>query len=641
MSLQASLYNGLSGVNGMGKKLNVTANNVANVNTNAFKAGQAHFTDIFETTMGTLSVGHGGWQRTVSTSFNDGILEATSKGTDIAISGMGLFMVRHDGATTANTYTRAGNFNMVEHLGTEPNANNLVTPTGQFVQGYNLSSSTVSPTVVSDILIKNIAPQSATSAVELMLNIQNNPSLTEPTSSQTKLFDSWNGTNTAQPITTNNYDYKTSLTIYGPGNETDGFSTPSSTYNLTVYFDATDSPNEQEFIVTCNPEQDQRLSTGDTRYNSTTDKGAGALLYGVLSFSSSGDLNNIQCWNVPPDGTVAPTIIDSNGDVVPNPANLLTLARGESYYSFDYNFTGTAANNSSTLSFGIAPTPKSVLSSVAAFSSATTSGNISATSTWDTVSDNQGNTVQAGDTITLQGTTGDGTATSYTYTVDSSQTVANFLAGIETTFACTAGINNGQLTLTDTMVGASQLMISSITYTNANGATPLTDPTIAQIFGAQSASFAVDQNGIYQGTGLPTTNYASPSALLYQSQNGYGKGRLQDINVDSQGFITGQYSNGQNIRQAQIVLANFKNMQGLQSVGDNNFVATAEAGARTIGTAGQDSFGNTTNYHLEMSNVDLGQEMVDVMTTQRALQANAKSISTAEELYEKLLQMVR
>jgi flagellar hook protein FlgE len=631
MDLLASFYNGLSGVNAMGQKLNVTANNVSNVNTNAFKAGQTQFADVFETTLGSLSLGHGVQLGNIGTSFTDGMLETTGKATDMAINGPGFFMVRRDDATTADTYTRSGNFDLANHLGAEPNAYNLVTATGQFVQGYSLSASTVSPTVVGDILVKSIAPQSATSEVELVLNIQNNPALQEPAASPITLFDSWDGTNTAQPIDTSNYDYKTSLTIYGPGDETSGFATPSATYDLTVYFDATGNPNEQEFIVTCDPAMDQRLSAGGTRYDSATDKGAGALLYGVLSFSNSGDLTNIQCWNVPPDGNVDPATA----------TNLLTLGRGDSYYSFDFNFTGTAANNSSTLSFGNAPMPQTVISPAAAFSSATTSGRISSTTTWDTVSDSLGNSVQAGDTITLQGTTGDGTPASYTYTVDFTQTVQDFLAGIEAQFSCTAGIDNGQLTLTDTEVGSSQLAISSITHTNAGGATPLTDPTIAQIFGNQNATFAVDLENLYQTSGLTTTNYANPSSILYQSQNGYGKGRLQDISVDSEGFITGQYSNGQDIRQAQLVLANFINLQGLRDMGGNNFVATDEAGAATIGTAGQPSFGATTNYTLEMSNVDIGREMVDVITTQRAFQANAKSLSTADELYEKLIQMVR
>ncbi|MBU4230886.1 MAG: flagellar hook-basal body complex protein, partial [Proteobacteria bacterium] len=100
-------------------------------------------------------------------------------------------------------------------------------------------------------------------------------------------------------------------------------------------------------------------------------------------------------------------------------------------------------------------------------------------------------------------------------------------------------------------------------------------------------------------------------------------------------------SNGQNITQAQLVLANFMNLQGLRSVGGNNFVATDAAGMAMIGTAGQPAFGTATNYSLEMSNVDIGREMVDVITTQRAFQANAKSLSTADEMYEKLIQMIR
>ncbi len=631
MDLLASFYNGISGVNAMSQKLNVTANNVANVNTNSFKTGQTQFADIFETTIGSISVGHGVQLGNIGTSFSDGMLGTTGKATDMAISGPGFFMVRPTDATMANTYTRSGNFDLVNHLGAEPNAYNLTTQTGQFVQGYNLSASTGSPTAVGDILIKSIAPQSATSQVQLMLNIQNNPALQEPAASPITLFDSWNGTDTAQPIAASNYDFKTTLKIYGPADEATPFSTPSTTYDLTVYFDATANPNEREFLVTCNPALDQRLSTGGARYDSATDKGAGALLYGVLSFSNNGDLSNIQCWNVPPDGNVDPAGV----------TNLLTLARGESYYSFDFNFTGTPANNSSTLSFGNTPKPLAVVSPAPAFSSATTSGLISATSTWNTVSDSLGNTVQAGDTITLQGTTGDGTAASYTYTVNSSQTVANFLAGLEAQFACTAGIVAGRLTLTDTQVGDSQLAISSITHANAGGATPITDPAIAQIFGNQNSTFTVELEDRYQSAGLTTTNYATPSSILYQSQNGYGKGRLQDISVDSQGFITGQYSNGQNITQAQLVLANFMNLQGLRSVGGNNFVATDAAGMAMIGTAGQPAFGTATNYSLEMSNVDIGREMVDVITTQRAFQANAKSLSTADEMYEKLIQMIR
>ena len=92
MDLLASFYNGISGVNAMSQKLNVTANNVANVNTNSFKTSQTQFSDIFETTLGSISVGHGVQLGNIGTSFSDGMLGTTGKATDMALSGPGFFI---------------------------------------------------------------------------------------------------------------------------------------------------------------------------------------------------------------------------------------------------------------------------------------------------------------------------------------------------------------------------------------------------------------------------------------------------------------------------------------------------------------------------------------------------------------------
>ncbi|MGV1099428.1 flagellar hook-basal body complex protein [Thiovibrio sp. JS02] len=627
MNLLGSFYNGISGVNAMGQKLNVTANNVANVNTNAFKAGQTQFADILETTINDLSFGHGVQLGNIGTSFSAGSLESTSKSTDMAINGAGFFLLRDPEDTTAATYSRSGNFNLVEHSGAEPNAYNLVTPTGQFVQGYNLSASTSPSTVIDDILIKSTSPQSATGHVELITNLDSDPALQEAAS--VSLFESWDG-RTSPPIAADNYDYKSSIKIYGPGKETDPITAPSYAYDLTIYFDGTSNANEKEFLITCDPLLDQRLTDGGGRYSSAADKGAGALLYGVLHFTSNGDLSDIQCWDVPPDGNVAPS-----------DTNQISLGRGESFFSFDYNFDPSGANNSSTISFGNTPKPQATTSIGGAYRDETAAEPISATTNWNTVFDSLGNQVQEGDIIHFQGSTGEGNPVSYSYTVNFSQTVSDLLAGLEEQFACQATISNGKLTLTDTEVGESRLAIDSISYSNSAGETPATNPDLAQIFGNQDSAFVVDTENRYYGGGLATTSYATPSTTISQDQNGYGKGRLQDIYLDSRGVIIGQYSNGQNLDQAQLVLANFTNQQGLRAEGNNSFVATAEAGSVVLGTSGQGSFGTVTNNSLEMSNVDLGREMVDIITTQRAFQANAKSISTTDEIYEKLLQMVR
>ena len=629
MAFSTSFYNGISGMNSMGQKLNVTANNVANANSTGFKTGIATFADVLESSMGPASVGHGVQLGSIGTSFTSGSLESTNQSTDMAISGAGFFQLRNSDSTTADRYTRNGEFTLVDQLGAATNTYNLVSAGGQFVQGYNLAASTVPSSVVSDILVKRTTPQSATTQVEVMTNLENDPTLVESVS--IPLFSSWDGRNTASPIPDAAYEYKTSLKIYGTDDGTTTANSPSSYDYLTLYYDSTSNQNEKEFLITCDPALDQRLTgNGTTRYNSTSDKGAGALLYGTLYFTDNGDLNGIECWNVPP-----------NGDAAPSSTNSLDLARGESYFSFDYNFNGDAANTSSTINFGNTPKPQAVISPATAFTSAAASSPVNAHSPWNSLYDSLGNQAKAGDTIHFQGQSGDGTPIDYTYTVNLSQSMQDLLIGLQNQFSCKAEIINGKLSITDTVVGDSQLSIDAISYTNASGATPSTDPSVAQFFGSQGAPFDIVTENRYNSGPLATTSYASPSATLFQSQNGFGRGELQKIHVDTQGNIIGQYSNGQDIKQAQLVLADFTSLQGLKSEGNNNFVATAESGAAILGTPGQGSFGTVTNNALESSNVDLGREMADIIITQRAFQANSKSITTSDEIYDTVLQMIR
>ncbi|MBU4153898.1 MAG: flagellar hook-basal body complex protein [Proteobacteria bacterium] len=627
MDFLTSFYNGISGVNAMSHQLNVTANNVANVNTSAFKAGQATFADRLDTAMGSVLVGRGVQLNSIGASFAAGSLENTSKSTDMALSGAGFFVMRDPDALAADRYTRNGEFTLTPTLGPEPNAYNLTSPVGQYVQGYNLSSSTVSPTVVSDILIKKTSPQSATTQVNLSINLEDNPELSE--SVNTPLFSSWDGRNSSSPIPADSYEYSTSIKIYGsdPGPT----SANSLSDYLNIYFDSTANLNEKEFLVTCQPSLDQRLVNGSaSRYSSASDKGAGALLYGILHFSTTGELNNIECWDIPPDG-----------NVVPDPTSMLTLPRGESYFNFDYNLGGAAINDTSVINFGNTPRPQVVNSPTPSFSSANASQPINASSSWDSIFDSQGNKVKDGDIIRFQGRSGDGTPQDYSYSVDFTQSIEDLLFGLQNQFACKAEIINGTLTLTDTEVGASQLAIDSLSYANATGATPATATDIAEIFGSQGAEFIVSAESRYLGNSLTTTSYASPSAIIYQRQNGTDRGLLQALRLDEQGNIFGQYSNGPDIKQAQLVLANFNSLQGLKTVGGNSFAATNESGLATLGTPGFGGLGRVTNNTLEMSNVDLGREMTNLVMTQRAFQANSKSITTADEIYQDLLRLLR
>ena len=82
----------------------------------------------------------------------------------------------------------------------------------------------------------------------------------------------------------------------------------------------------------------------------------------------------------------------------------------------------------------------------------------------------------------------------------------------------------------------------------------------------------------------------------------------------------------------KITLTNFSNPAGLEHIGGNNFKVTDASGAATTGTAGQAGFGTLAQGSLELSNVQIVQEMVNMITAQRAYETNSKAIKTADEM---------
>lgn len=146
-------------------------------------------------------------------------------------------------------------------------------------------------------------------------------------------------------------------------------------------------------------------------------------------------------------------------------------------------------------------------------------------------------------------------------------------------------------------------------------------------------SVAVDFTGL--------TQYAAQSALLNQTQDGYTAGSLSQFSVDSTGQITAQYTNGQSQLLAQLVLSRFPNVQGLARQGDNVFTATTESGAAIQGAPGNNGLGRVISGAIEQSNVDLGEEFVDMIITQRAFQANSRAITTSDEMLQELVNLKR
>ncbi|WP_042428101.1 flagellar hook protein FlgE [Comamonas granuli] len=135
------------------------------------------------------------------------------------------------------------------------------------------------------------------------------------------------------------------------------------------------------------------------------------------------------------------------------------------------------------------------------------------------------------------------------------------------------------------------------------------------------------------------TQFGSKFAVADLTQNGYASGDLTSINISKDGMVLASYSNGVTRAEAQVALANFRNPQGLLSVGGNNWVESFDSGPAVLGKPGDGNFGMLRSGALEDSNVDLTAELVNMMTAQRAYQANAQTIKTQDQIMSTLVNL--
>ncbi|MEE2755905.1 MAG: flagellar hook protein FlgE [Myxococcota bacterium] len=146
------------------------------------------------------------------------------------------------------------------------------------------------------------------------------------------------------------------------------------------------------------------------------------------------------------------------------------------------------------------------------------------------------------------------------------------------------------------------------------------------------------------GTGREGTtqwNETSESVAHYQSQNGYGTGELDGISIDDRGQIIGAFTNGRQQILGQVILAKFADPTGLAMVGGNNFVATAASGEAIVGEARGGGRGAIVASTLELSTTELSGQFIDLITYQRAFQANSRTIQTADGLLQEIFQILR
>lgn len=221
------------------------------------------------------------------------------------------------------------------------------------------------------------------------------------------------------------------------------------------------------------------------------------------------------------------------------------------------------------------------------------------------------------------------------YTETTSLTVYDSLGAAHTAqlyFIQGATANNwtAQLYVDGTAVGTGQ----ALTF-NSDGT--LTSPANGEVnFGSYTPSTgAAAMNITFDMSG--STQDGSSFGVNSVSQNGYTTGDLTGINISATGVVQANFTNGQSTTLGQLALANFADPQGLQQEGGTQWVQSYASGDPVEGVAGGSGFGTIQSGALEDSNVDITAQLVDMITAQRAFQANAQMISTQDQLTQDII----
>jgi len=202
------------------------------------------------------------------------------------------------------------------------------------------------------------------------------------------------------------------------------------------------------------------------------------------------------------------------------------------------------------------------------------------------------------------------------------------------TNAAIAALLNGIATAT-----AGELSVTGgATLAAAQAATALVGGIDGTVIGTNGAG---DITWNMAGDDAPKINsYASASSITLQNQDGYKKGDLTSLDVNKSGIVEGMFSNGKRQKLAMILLATFRNINGLNKIG-SYFSETAESGKVNPAKPATAGLGEIMASSLEMSNTDVAKEFIKMITAQRAYQSSARIITATDQMLQELMNIKR
>jgi len=137
------------------------------------------------------------------------------------------------------------------------------------------------------------------------------------------------------------------------------------------------------------------------------------------------------------------------------------------------------------------------------------------------------------------------------------------------------------------------------------------------------------------------TQFAGSSTAVASEQDGYEAGSLSTVSVNNEGIVIGAFSNGIKKNIATLQIALFQNTAGLENIGSGYFIPSANSGEAIATQAMTGGAGTIQGGALEKSNADVATEFVNMIQAQNGFQANARTITVANEILQELTGLIR
>lgn len=650
-----SLWNGVNGVKTQNLGVDITANNISNVNTIGFKRTSSEFADIFYQRVVSRSanpaeIGSGSLLSASKVVYEQGSFTDGGGEFDVALMGKGFFGVRGFSQTY---YTRNGEF-------TRDGNNYLVDASGNFVLGT--VNPNLVPTQFSDRVAQAMGRLNGTNDLVTSGFTVNNPNqdfTIAPSTMQTKLF-----------VPSKNMYYFPEVTTQATFKGTMSAVLNTSTQKIGLNTEKTDKTSVATFKPTNvkvsfggSVQANQNAAENDEVTVVLTDgnEPEGELIYQTkldknLNFTSEVIIpDDFDTTNV----SIKSAVVKKQGqdDITINGTTLTkTATTGTLSGSLEgATQTGTIGEDKKPLAAQIQNGDRVVITLKDKNNKTLTTDaitiddkkefsltNLNATNGFDMASASIASITQVGERSTYEDKAFgvrvynlDGSVSSLKYNLHLTNTdrtsTDNFI------YEVVAGVydDNGALIGSESR---GQITFNQHGALISNTLTSVPNPqggTININFGTPTNSPSTDRTGAgWDGVYILLK---STSDAITSSGNGVAEGFFNRYQIEQDGSIIAQFTNGKTVTVGKLALYTFINEQGLAVVGGNNFMATSNSGAASFLYDNEGKLVRPALFvgqKLEMSNTDLSTELTNLIVMQRGFEASSKSITTSDSMLQ-------